>query len=187
MWWDAWAAVGTIAAVITALGLARAEACRRRRDERGRSMWVAISIRPGLVGWLSRIAEVRQALDGKGDSDRLELIHREPGDFLRPPSVIREMRMDIPMLGSTAEPLAQGTFLLTEVLADWENLDAVLHGSVLEPEASKILKSAKMKIDSAYELIARVEADVCERLRQPRLSRLAGYISPSRGRRQRPT
>ncbi|PWQ87123.1 hypothetical protein DKY64_04740 [Stenotrophomonas maltophilia] len=150
-------------------------------------MWVAISIRPGLVGWLSRIAEFRDALDGEGHPDRLDLIYQQPHDFLKPPDTIIDMRLEIPALGSTAEPLAQGTFLLTEVLADWEKLDAVLHGSVLGPEASKLLTSAKQKIGSAYDLIEKVEADVCDRLRQPRLARITSYIPVVRWRRDTTT
>lgn len=187
VWWDAWAAIGTISAVVTALTLAGAESRRRKRDAYGRSMWIAISIRPGLVGWLSRIAEFREALDGKGDDDRVSLIHQKPHEFLKPPDTIIEMRLDIPALGRTAEPFAQGTFLLTEVLADWEELNAALHGSVLEPEASAIIANAKQKIGRAYNLIQKVEDDVCARLKQPRLARISVYVAGIRKRRRKAT
>jgi hypothetical protein len=179
--------MGTIAAVVTALALAGAESRRRKRDAHGRSMWIALSLRPGLTAWLTRIAALREALESGDYAAALDVIQDQPDRFLKPPNTIIEMRLQVPELGEIAEPLAQGTFLLTEVLADWKAVDSAFHGSTLQPQASKAISSALSKLRAAEILLQKAEADICDRLRRPTLVKVRAYVAMRRGRRNSKT
>lgn len=174
VWWDAWAAVGTISAVVTALALAGAESRRRNRDAYGRSMWIALGLRPCLNAWLTRLQLLRKELEANKYDASLSVIGN-PEHFLKPPDTIIEMRPQVPELGEIAVPLAQGMSLLTEVLAEWEGVDRALRGlRFVQPPAA--IATAVSKLRAAEQLLQKAEADLHDRLRQPKLVKVRAYL-----------
>lgn len=186
VWWDAWAAIGTISAVVTALTLAGAESRRRKRDAYGRSMWIALALRPALTAWLTRIEELRKELESKRYAASIPVIQGRLDSFLKPPETIIEMRLQVPELGQIAVPLAQGISLLTEVLADWAAVDRALRGHAFI-EAPAPISTAVSKLRTAERLLQEAEADLCDRLRQPTLVKVRAYVAMHVGRWNRKT
>lgn len=186
VWWDAWAAIGTIAAVVTALALANAESRRRKRDAYGRSMWIALALQPALTAWINRIQVLRKELESKRYAASLSVIQDKPDRFLKPPDTLIEMRLQVPELGEIAVPLAQGIFVLTEVLAEWEAVDGALRGLTFV-ELPRPIATAVRKLRNAEQLLQEAETGLYDRIRQPASVKLRAYVAMLIRRRNRDT
>ena len=176
VWWDAWAAIGTISAVVTALALAGAESRRRKRDAYGRSMWIALALRPALTAWLIRIRALREELESNKYEASLSFIQANLESSLTPPDTIIEMRLQVHELGEIAVPLAQGISLLTEVLAGWEAVEEALRGLAFI-QAPPAIATAVSKLSAAERLLRKAEADLHGRLRQPTWVKVRAHVA----------
>ncbi|WP_143062945.1 hypothetical protein [Stenotrophomonas indicatrix] len=178
VWWDAWAAVGTVLAVVVALGLALVEHGRRRKDAEGRSQWIAVALHLPVDQWAKRVARL-QTLVTSGESGKiLDMVDPEegrPSVLAVPPEVI-ELRKEIHELGDIGGAIAQASFLLNELRGKWLWIESGLRGDYEEDELSRALRLLRGNVKSAEELLKEASRRIDGRLRQTQWMKIHAYI-----------
>lgn len=184
VWWDAWAAAGTLGAVVVALSLAGIESRRRKSESAGRSMWVALSLYTPLRQWAGQLSAFKRALD----SDLMKALDMADGDYfgrpvLTPPSGFRSLRKEIHELGEIAGPLAQACFLISEVHGKWRWIEEGLRGDFDGDEHVRAMKLLHGNIEDADRLLRKSIGSIEERLRERKLVKVRSYVRVRFGKR----
>lgn len=105
----AWAsAIGTVAAVFVALGLALAEGRRRRLDAADQARGVSVLLLTTLVDWQRAIHRLASYVKHQRGMAITESFDEEGGDILRVPPLLERHLEKIHVLGAAAAPLSQG-------------------------------------------------------------------------------
>jgi hypothetical protein len=128
--WDAWAAVGTVSAVVVSLMLAGRQGRKEKAAQRSRARWVALELRQVLAAWRGRVTYAHR-IDG---ADLYFLLNDE--DFGDPTVVPQELIAfydQLHELGDGAAPIADAIWITRQL--ERMPIQAALRGDI---EASDI-------------------------------------------------
>lgn len=110
--WDAWAAIGTVSAVVVSLVLAGSQVRKEKAAQRSRARWVALELRQVLAAWRGRVTYAHR-LDG---ADLFFLLNNE--DFRDPTVVPQELIAfydQLHELGDDAAPIADAIWIARQL------------------------------------------------------------------------
>lgn len=169
IWWDAWAAIGTVGAVICALSLATLEGRRRRREVEGRSRWIAVELLRPIRAWRIDVGVLARAIEIDDFEMMKSITNGHYGKALEMPAGISQFRSEVHQLGEVGETLSQACFLIGEVADDWHSITAAIDGQPFEGEDPvKLLKDALFRATQAEILLGRCERAIVKRLNSAR-------------------
>lgn len=187
VWWDAWAAIGTVLAVAVALGLALAERSRRRKEAAGRSQWIAVELHLPINKWAKEVSRLQKAVASENYEKILEMV--EPENYKRSvlvaPFAVAELRKEIHELGEIGGAISQASFLLNELRGKWNWIEQGLRGDYDGEELARAKRLLRDNVGSACELLKTASSRIDGRLRQTRWIKVRAYTVFRRGRRGR--
>jgi hypothetical protein len=185
VWWDAWAAIGTVLAVGVALFLALVEQGRRRKDAAGRSQWIAVALHLPVDQWAKEVARLRKAVEEKNYNRILDLVESEDEarSVLVAPIEVIDLRRELHELGDIGGAIAQASFLLNELRGKWRWIDEGLHGNYHGEEFTKAWRLLAGNVRDAGQLLEEASRLIQGRLRKTRWIRGRAYIFFRRGKR----
>ncbi|WP_282254119.1 hypothetical protein [Stenotrophomonas sp. PS02299] len=186
VWWDAWAAIGTVLAVAVALGLAGIEHGRRRKEAEGRSMWIAVALHLPIDQWAKEIARFRKRVEADDFARILDMADPETTSrsVLVAPPEVTELRKEIHELGDIGGAIAQASFLLNELRGKWRWIDDGLHGNYDDEELARALKLLRGNTRLASQLLSEASRLIDRRLRQTEWMKVWTYVFFRRGKRK---
>lgn len=187
VWWDAWAAIGTVLAVAVALGLAVIEHGRRRREAEGRSQWIAVALHLPIDHWAKQVARLQKLVVAEKYAEMMDIVEPEEGarSVLIAPAEVTELRREIHELGDIGGAIAQASFLLNELRGKWLWIEEGIRGDYEGEERARALGLLKRNASSASQLLKEASTLIDGRLRQTRWIKVRAYIFFRRGRRGR--
>ena len=109
--WNAWSAVGTIAAALVALSLGVWQAFKGLREQRSRARWVAIEVRNVVSKWHQRVRHANSV----GDVDLYFLLGDEELDPALVPLQIGALRSSLHEIGEAGSPLANAIWISDQI------------------------------------------------------------------------
>ena len=178
VWWDAWAAIGTVLAVAVALSLAVIENGRRRREAEGRSQWIAVALHLPVDLWAKDIALLKSLVEAENYSPILDLVDPDEDKrsvLIAPPEVVG-LRAEIHELGEIGGAIAQASFLLNEVRGKWDWIEQGLRGNHVGEELSKSWRLLEDNVGHANHLLEEASRLIDGRLRQTQWIKVRAYI-----------
>ncbi|MBH1404540.1 hypothetical protein I5U28_03185 [Stenotrophomonas maltophilia] len=165
VWWDAWAAIGTVGAVICALSLATLDGRRRKKELEGRSRWIAMELLRPIRAWRMDVGVLAQAIELDDFKMMMSITNGQYGKALEMPAGVSQFRADVYQLGVIGEALAQACFLIGEIADDWHSISAFVDGKPFEGEdPQKMLKDALFRSTQAEKLLGTCERAIVKRL-----------------------
>lgn len=169
IWWDAWAAVGTVGAVICALSLATLDGRRRKKELEGRSRWIAMELLRPIRAWRIEVGILAQAIELDDFKMMMSITNGHYGKALEMPGGVSQFRADVHQLGVIGEALAQACFLIGEIADDWHGITAFVDGKPFEGEdPQRMLKDALFRSTQAEKLLGECERAIVKRLNSAR-------------------
>ncbi|PPU41205.1 hypothetical protein [Xanthomonas arboricola] len=142
--WDAWAAIGTLAAVAVALLMSIYQTSRADRAQRSRARWVALELRRVLPSWRGRVVWAMQA----GDSDLFFLLDDDPlRDPVKIPPDLTAVLPQLHELGDDAASIADAIWIARTL--DAMPIHAALDGSITpQASAQKVIRQYRAGLRS---------------------------------------
>lgn len=185
VWWDAWAAIGTLLAVAVALGLALIEHGRRRREAVGRSMWIAVALHLPVFQWAKEVERLRKMVGAAEIEGILDKVDPNDGgrSWLDAPAEITELRREIHELGDIGGAIAQASFLLNELRGKWNWIEEGLRGDYDGVEQERAAKLLADNVTAAGQLLGDASRRIESRLRRSEWIGVRGYVWVRRGKR----
>jgi len=184
VWWDAWAAVGTVLAVAVALSLAVIEHGRRRKEAEGRSQWIAVALHLPIDQWAKEVARLQKLVASEKYAQMMDMVEPEDNkrSVLVAPTEVTELRREIHELGDIGGAIAQAWFLLNELRGKWLWIEEGIRGDYEGEELTRALALLKGNLNSASQLLKEASKLIDGRLRQTRWIKVRAYIIFRRGR-----